>query len=147
MDVIKMLSLETPNQIGESKKIDKIEEKVEELKGNWDLIATIEKSGWFDWKPRVNLYKLTNFLLIAVDELINVIDEFVLEGKDKKATVLSSIEKLYDYATKEALPIWLIPFSNHVKTYIIYTLISTSIDWIVTKYRNGEWRDNITPNH
>ena len=62
------------------------------------------------------------------------------EGADKKATVLVAVEKLYDYVIREAMPIWLKPFSGLIKKHIIFGLLSPAIDWIVQKYREGDWR-------
>lgn len=93
---------------------------------------------WKIWKRR-HVGRITEFLLNALDELIAYVDQLDISGVDKKATVLAVISILYDYGIKEVLPIWAKPFSGKIKNYIIYVMISTAIDWIVEKYRNGVW--------
>ncbi len=56
-----------------------------------------------------------------------------------------AMERLYDYIIAEALPIWLKPFAGAVKNYVLNDLVSPSIDWIVDKYRNGDWRKKTAP--
>jgi hypothetical protein len=71
------------------------------------------------------------------------VDVCIENGPDKKATVLAAIDHLYDFVGREAVPVLLRPFASKIKNYIIYTLVAASIDWIVNKYRHGEWRDKL----
>ena len=132
---------ETANPVGEIK-IDKaIEAYVKIMAAEWD--AGKESVAWWRifTKAKVNFHHVTDFLLKALDDLIAYVDEWVdVQGADKKATVLNAVSKLYDYVIKEAMPIWLRPFSPAIKSYIIDGMISPAIDWIVNKYRNGDWR-------
>ena len=92
-----------------------------------DRTPWISDTIWYKpwtWFRKTNLVRVTNFLLFALDEFINVVDDIVDLGEDKKATVLDAISSLYDYTIREALPIWLKPFAGSVKRYIIFTLIS-----------------------
>ncbi len=68
---------------------------------------------------------------------------FAAPGPEQKVTVLKGIDRLYEYVIKEALPIWLKPFAKQVKQYVIYVLISNAIDWMVGKYRDGNWKPEV----
>lgn len=136
-----------PNPVGEAYQIDAIEEQLIALAQQWDEEVIVEAEwNWYfwltpwKWGRKVSLFQVTDFLIKSLDGLIALVDEHVDLGPDKKATVLDAIDRLYEYVIKEALPIWLKPFAARVKDYIINTLVSTAIDWIVDKYRNGEWR-------
>ena len=127
---------ESANEVGKARQVDKIESAVAMLKAVWASQSQrksirISASG---------LSKVTNFLLLSLDMLVKVADETVLTGPDRKATVLDAVERLYDFAMREALPIWLIPVAGPIKAYIIRVLVSNAIDWVVTKYREGGWR-------
>lgn len=143
---MKRYMMEETNPVGEVYEIDTIEDRLEALAVEWDQSIETESTPWWkfwSWGSKVGLTKVTNFLIHSLDELIHLVDGVLDNGPDKKATVLDAIDRLYEYVIKEALPIWLKPFAGRVKSYIIYTLVSTAIDWIVDKYRNGEWRDKI----
>jgi hypothetical protein len=57
--------------------------------------------------------------------------------------VLNALEKLYDYVIREAMPFWLRPISGTVKNLILSVIISSAIDFVVDKYRNGNWRNDL----
>jgi hypothetical protein len=139
-----MLLVDKPKPIGEIYNIPELEVKLVTLTEQWD--KELEKdnaSKWYKpwtWFRKANLTRVTNFLLFSLDEFIQLVDNVIELGPDKKATVLFAISRLYDYIIKEAMPIWLKPFAGKVKDYIVFTLISSAIDWIVDKYRKGEWR-------
>ena len=128
-----------PNPIGAIQKTEEFEEKIIALSSDWDeKIKTINEKWWNLNKTRISI--ATIFLLSSLDELIIIADEVIYSGgADKKATVLYGIDKLYNYISLEALPIWLRPFATVIKQYVIYTLVSNFIDYIVGKYRNGNW--------
>lgn len=137
-----------PHPIGEPKSLPEVEAFLNKAADQWDQEGAVEIARWWQiwkWGRKVNLNRVTKFLLMCLDELISIVDEFVDNGPDKKATVLFAIDRLYEYVIKEALPIWLKPFGGYVKQYIVYTLISNAIDWIVYKYKNGAWRNVIKP--
>lgn len=145
--LLKSLNIKTePNKIGEVKKVDSVELKIQALSAAWDeQVKDMPKASW--WKRLfggVKISAVTTFLMGAVDELIQTVEEFIDYGPDKKATVLDGIDRLYEYVIKEALPIWLRPFAKQVKQYVIYVLISNAIDWMVGKYRDGNWKPEVS---
>jgi hypothetical protein len=52
---------------------------------------------------------------------------------------MEAISKVYDFVVREGLPIWLSPFASRIKGLIMEEVISPAIDWIVSKYREGNW--------
>lgn len=112
---------------------------VETMKTLWD--STKEKVEWWKFWKRVSPVPVTNFLLKCLDDLIAYVDQIVdASGEDKKATVLNAIGRIYDYVVREAMPLCLVPFSGVIRAYIINTLASAAIDWMIQKYRHGNWR-------
>tara|TARA_Y100000034_G_scaffold134066_1_gene201503 strand:+ start:9594 stop:10142 length:549 start_codon:yes stop_codon:yes gene_type:complete len=129
----------TTNPVGEVKFIDQIEEYLNGLLEQW-RIENPPTSWWRLWsKAKIGFVKITAFLLNAIDELIQLSEDLVDLGPDKKATVMDAISRLYDWIVKEALPIWLKPWSPAIKNFIINVVISYAIDWIVGKYNTGEF--------
>ncbi len=137
---IKILS---DSPVGESQKVDVIDEYIDLLIEHWNKNVVDHDAPWYKFWGGVSLVDVTQYLLFALDQFIHMVDDIVEKGADKKATVLEAIEKVYDYIIKEAMPWWLRPISGKVKDVILNTVISSSIDWIVEKYRNGEWRKKI----
>lgn len=127
--------------VGQVQRLDSVEKLIEDLKKVWDEGRS--KSSF--WKSGPNLTKVTNFLLYALDGLISVVNETLIPGPDKKATVLDAIDRLYDYTVREALPIWLRPIAGPIKAYVIHVLISNAIDWMVMKYKSGSWSKKEAP--
>lgn len=120
--------------IGLIHQLPEFNDKINELKNNWNDELKIEK--------KANLSKITTFLLGSVDILICTIDNLLDKGIDKKATVLMGMEQLYVYIEKSpCVPVWLKPFLSIIRNYIIYTLLAVLIDWAVSKYRQGSWRN------
>jgi hypothetical protein len=135
---------DTANPVGQIIDNEHIDMFVDSMKALWD--QTKQKSEW--WKPwkQVNFTPITDFLIKCLDDLIAYVDTMTFaSGADKKATVLAAVGRIYDYIVREALPIWMVPFAGTVRAYILYVLISTAIDWIVEKYRNGDWRKKNKP--
>jgi hypothetical protein len=120
--------------VGNPQVIESVETLLESHMRNWDEA----KSKW-SWFTKFDSSKITNFLMKALDDFIIAVDSSSLLGTDKKATVLSATDRLYDYIIREAMPIWLMPFTSVIKHYIIYVLVSNAIDWIVSKYKEG-WK-------
>lgn len=129
------------NPVGQVHELDEVTQYVQALAAEWDGIRG-ESKWWKFWqRSTAHVYKATKFLLQSIDGLVMLVDEVVdLAGPDKKATVLNAVDVLYDYVVREAIPIWMRPVSGKVKDYIIHTLVSTAIDWMVQKYREGSWR-------
>ena len=121
--------------VGKAHKVEAVEAMLEGLKTAWDA----QKSSRSFWGGGVSLSKVTNFLLYSLDGVVNAVNEAVITGPDKKATVLAALERLYDYTVREALPIWMRPLAGPIKAYIIHVLVSNAIDWIVAKYKSGSW--------
>lgn len=134
------------NPIGKPQDIPEFNEKIQHLSEKWDQNISSSANWMIYWgiKGKATLSLATGFLLGALDELVITIDQLLENGPDKKATVLSGLDKLYEYVMKEALPIWLRPFASVVKQYVIYSLASYAIDYIVSKYKNGDWRNKIS---
>lgn len=123
------------NPIGLVHKIDEVEDKLIHYARMWDEINRTRNF----WKPKIDLSKITNFLLFALDDFINIVSVVAIPGPDKKATVLDAVDRLYEYTIKEAMPFWMKPFAGVIKDYIIYVLVSNAIDWIVFKYQSS-WK-------
>lgn len=118
-------------EIGQVHEIPEFENKIQELAQNWN-----------NQEGKANLSKITNFLLGSVDILVCTIDDLLDKGIDKKITVLMGVAKLYDYIISSPLiPLWLKPFLSLIRGYVIYTLISIFIDWMVSKYKQGQWKN------
>lgn len=126
------------NPVGTAYIDENIDNFIKIMSDEWD--ANKENIPWWAFWKRISLTRVTNFLLGTIDDLIAYVDDVIDNGPDKKATVLNAIDNLYDYVVREALPIWLKPFSSVIKKYIINEIVSPAIDWIVQKYRNGDWR-------
>lgn len=134
------------NPIGTVQYAEEVETRVLALATAWRE-ENPKPSWWQFWKKGTSLYKATRFIIGAIDEMILLVDSKINKGEDKKATVLAAISLLYDYVVREAMPIWLKPFAGKIKKLIIEVLVSTAIDWIVTKYREGAWRDSREGEH
>lgn len=130
---------EHANPIGAVHHIEEIEDKIVGYSRLWDE-QNQKNSNWF---KKINFSKVTFFLIVALDDLILTVNKFSIPGADKKATVLSGLDRLYEYVMQEGMPVWLRHVFGPIKQYIIYVLVSFAIDWIVEKYKNGEWRKNL----
>lgn len=134
---MKMLS--TINPVGEVYEIEAIETHVSALAQTWN--EQKPKSKWWNvWKKNTHLYSAAKFIIQALDELIVLVDDKIIKGADKKATVIAAVSLLYDLTIKEIMPIWLKPFSGKIKGFIIDVLVVVAVDWIVSKYRAGSWK-------
>jgi len=125
------------NPVGKVQKLENVDNLVKQLVAEWD---NEEKPKWWQcWKKGTFLCKATKFVIRALDKLIDAVEDAIPSGADKKATVLAAISVIYDFVVKEAVPIWAKPFAGKIKSLIIDVIISTAIDWIVDKYREGLW--------
>lgn len=88
---------------------------------------------------KVTFTFLTKFLFNVLDELIELVEVAIPNGPDKKATVMSAITKIYDYVIAQIMPFWLKPFSGVIKSFVLNTIISAAIDFIVDHYKNSIW--------
>ncbi len=129
-----------PDVIGIAKSLPEINEYLNILIEKWNKIRGEVPKWWFWQTTTTTMHQAIKFLLLSVDGLIIIVDNLIESGPDKKATVLDALNKLYDYVVREAIPFWLRPFAGIIKNYVIFTLASSAIDWIVSKYREGSWR-------
>lgn len=117
--------------------LQKLEDYLNDLKARWDSEGVTEK-GWL-FMARTRLVKGTAFIINCLDELIQFVEDLIPEGSDKKAAVMSVLEKLFDHVVYEAFPIWLKPFAPAIKKIVIDVIIGVAIDFIVGKYNAGIW--------
>jgi len=129
---------DTVNPVGNVVVDANLDKFVEAMAAVWD--ENHESVSWWQFWKRVNFHTVTNFLINCLDDLISYFVEHNIPGADKKATVFEVLGNLYDYIIQGMLPIYLRPFSGMVKNFIINTVVSNAIDWIVEKYKNGEWK-------
>lgn len=129
------VSILSVDPVGEPKNDSTVSSFIDGLKKKWDEFrAGLGKA------TKVTLVHVTKFLLFSLDGLIVFVDGLMVGGPDKKATVMTAVSALYDYIIKGNLPLWLLPFSTTVKAFIVGTVISIAIDWIVAKYKEGAWK-------
>lgn len=128
-----------PNPIGEVYQEllkDSIDEIIQSWKETnpqlswWERVVSTVKGVWID---------AVAYLMTATDYFIQKIDGLLENGPDKKATVIDAIGKVYDVIVPDLLPIALRPFNKQIKHFILNVVISITIDFIVSKYRNGAW--------
>ena len=117
--------------------LQRLESYLNDLKTRWDVEGVAETGWLFIAKKR--LVKGTAFILHCIDELIQFAEELIPEGKDKKAAVMSVLEKLYDYVIDPAFPIFLKPFAPTIKKIVLDIIVSIIIDFFVSKYKTGFW--------
>lgn len=129
-----MFIKERPDPVGKPQVVESVETLLDLYMHLWDD----SKNKKHFWK-RFDSSRVTNFLMRAVDDFVIAVDQSNILGADKKATVLSAAERLYDYMVRETLPLWLMPFAGVLKQYVVHVLISNAIDWMVAKYKDG-WK-------
>ena len=125
------------NPVGEVQIDEAIENYIQFLMAEWE--ESKEDTPWWKFWQRLSMVRVTDFLLNSLDDLIAYVDQILDLGPDKKATVMEAISKVYDFVVREGLPIWLSPFATKIKALIMEEVISPAIDWIVAKYRSGNW--------
>lgn len=130
------------NPVGVPQKVHALEVKVDELLNIWKSENPI-RDGFFGFlsKAKVGFNKICIFLINSLDEFIQIVDDKLGDGADKKATVMIYVEKLYDEIVVASLPAFLKPFNKTIKRFVILVVISGTIDFIVSKYRDGSWRN------
>lgn len=131
-----MISILSTAPIGDIKPNQPITDFIAKLKTEWDVIK-----GKIITTGKVTMGQVFAFLVESLDNLIKQADNALpdIAGPDKKATVLAAIAIVYDYAITGVLPIWLRPFSSTLKQFVIFTVFSFVVDWIVSKYNEGSW--------
>lgn len=117
--------------------LNQVDDFLDNIKKQWDDTNNSPRTWW-----RVNTIHLMNgtqFIINSLDHMIQWVEDLLPAGKDKKATVTLMAAKLFDYIVVQAFPIWLKPFAPAIKTIIINIVISSIVDFIVDKYKNGIW--------
>ncbi len=132
------------NPVGQPVQLTAMDAKVNELIVKWETENPLPE-GWFSkfkTKAKTRYTKVTRFLIESLDELIIVVENLLDLGPDKKATVLLAIGTIYDAIIAKSLPVWLRPFNMMIRAFVISVVISTTIDFIVSKYSSGNWSKN-----
>jgi hypothetical protein len=132
----------TLNPVGQAHDIQKVNNKVNDILAKWEKDNPKPKASWWNpfswWKSRrSSILKVTLFIFECVDNFIRYIENEVIDGPDKKATVIAAVTIIYDYVVKEAMPAWAKPFAGKIKGFFIGILISGVIDFVVKKYNEG----------
>ena len=117
--------------------LQNLEDYLNDLKTRWDSEGVTDK-GWL-FMARTRIVKGTAFIINCLNELIQFVEDLIPDGKDKKAAVMSVLEKLFDHVIYEAFPIWLKPFAPAIKKIVLDVIIGVAIDFIVGKYNAGIW--------
>jgi hypothetical protein len=116
--------------------VNLLQDEIKSLIELWNRIKPA--SGWLSTVKGAWLVA-AKFLLEATDALVIAIEEKVIPGPDKKATVMAAISQIYDAIIPVLLPIVLKPFNAKIKSFLIDVVISLMIDFVVSKYNNGSW--------
>jgi len=125
-----MIHLQKPQKPGKKQEIPEIKNHANEL------IKTWENSEESKQKNKLSKFQIaTNFVINSLDDFIQIIDDIIPDGANKKATVLAATSFLYDKIIYPSLPIWAKPFAIGLKFIIVKVLFGILIDFIVEKYR------------
>ena len=126
------MRLQEPKKPGEKQEIPQINDCTNELIKEWENSDESKK------KNRLSKFQIaTNFVVNSLDDLIQLIDDIVPDGANKKATVLAAASFLYDKIIFPSLPIWAKPFAIGIKILIVKVIFGVLIDFIVDKYKNS----------
>lgn len=110
------------------------------LKKKWDDQYPDKKS-WFSLH-KTYVLNSTIFLISVLDDLIVFVQSSIPRGADKKLAVMAVLSKIFDYIVVQAFPVWMTPFAAIIKEMIVGVVISQLVEFIVSKYKNGEWKTN-----
>ena len=120
------------NAVGTAVKDEKVTSFVDMLKQKWIDVKTGMGSA-----TKITMVQTTKFLLASLNMLIDFVEELMKSGEkqgpNKKATVLSAFATLYDYTVKDSMPIWMKPLKGSIKGFVIYTVVSLVVDWVVSQ--------------
>lgn len=126
------------NPIGNIINSDQVKNVIAEMKSAWEAVKV--KAAWWNVWAKTNLVPNVNFLLSCIDKLIIFVEQFEnASGTDKKATVLFAAGQVYDFVVMTDLPLVAKPFAMSIRGFVINTLVSEAIDWIVDKYNSGSF--------
>ena len=110
------------------------------LKKKWDDQYPDKKS-WFSLH-KTYVLNSTIFLISVLDDLIVFVQSSIPRGADKKLAVMAVLSKIFYYIVVQAFPVWMTPFAAIIKEMIVGVVISQLVEFIVSKYKNGEWKTN-----
>ncbi len=116
-----------------------IDKKIIEAIDEWDANLTTTEVSWI-LRRKATIIKAVLYIIRWTDVFINLVEGQIENGPDKKATVIRAIGLIFDYSAKESLPFFLKPFSGYIKKFIVDTVVSGFIDFVVNKYNNGFWK-------
>jgi hypothetical protein len=122
--------------------LKKLDDYLVSLQKQWDAQPHSPSSWWR--LNRVRFSQGVQFLIECLDKLVLFVEDLIPAGTDKKAAVISLLDKLFDYVVTPCLPIWLKPFAPIIKDIVINFVISSIIDLIVSKYNKGIWKKDVT---
>lgn len=114
----------------------------ESTKRLWEALQNV-KTGFT--VSKADLITASKFLLTALDEAVKYAQENMTVGAEKKVFVLTVIGRLYDSTIGPLLPYWLYPFSSYLKNFVVNILLSQLIDYVVGKYKSGDWGNFVQP--
>jgi hypothetical protein len=134
---IKSLSVDP---VGQAMDLQVIKDYITGIVASWK--NTIATQPWWKFWAGLDLKTATGFFIVSVDNLIAIVEKQLELGSDKKATVLAALDQLYGTMVLGSAPVFLKPVLMILRNYIIYTLCSMLIDWTVSKYNDGAWRQN-----
>ena len=126
------------NPLGKVFDLDAVKNYMEALLSSWKASQSVSRPWWKFWAG-LDLKSATGFFLVSIDDLVGIVQNLLQLGPDKKATVLDALSKIYDVIIVGSAPIWLKPVVTMMKGFIINTVCSMFIDWIVSKYNAGNW--------
>ena len=113
---------------------------LKDLQDRWDRESQ-KKYSWIKINKNY-IFECTVFIINILDELILFVEKIIPQGSDKKFAVVTIVDRLIDHIALTAFPIWLKPFAPIIKKIVIDIIVSSLIDFIVSKYRNGYWSVN-----
>lgn len=118
--------------------IDVLNGYLQYLKFKWDQ-ENLGDSIWIFGKTYIT--KVSNFVMNALDETIRLVENLIPGGENKKLAVMSTMEKVLDYIIVQTFPVWAKPFSSLIKKFVLNVVVSNFIDFIVSKYNTGMWKN------
>jgi hypothetical protein len=106
-----------------------LEKETQAVIAEWNAIKpTVAAGAKAAWKS------VSGFMLNALDVFVIAVEPMILAGGDKKVAVLTAISLTYDSVVAPLMPFYLKPFNSAIKAFIIMTLASSMIDFVVKQY-------------
>lgn len=102
-----------------------------------DFLGYLE-SKWINENPD-SIAKSSILILNSLDDSINLAEQELDNGKDKKEIVLYIMSSLFENVISKSLPAYVVPFEKLIRVFLIKIVLSVMIDFIVNKYNQGSW--------